>query len=110
MKKGNVKNKSASARELDGHGFGVLLERMDSKLDLVVEGHGTLDKKIDDLTENMNQKFFEVDQKFGIVKERFDGMDARFDTVDERFSAVFEELHLIRNELEPISEVSPPAI
>jgi len=99
MKKDRVKNESASIKELDQQGLGVLLEHMDSKLDLVVEGHEALDKKIDNLAENMSQKFSEVDQKFEIVKERFDAVDARFDAVDERFSSVFEELHLIRSDL-----------
>src|SRR3989344_2454641 len=92
MKKDRVKNESASIKELDQQGLGVLLEHMDSKLDLVVEGHEALDKKIDNMAENMSQKFFEVDQKFDIMKERFD-------TVDEKFSVVFEELHLIRSDL-----------
>src|SRR3989344_6789036 len=78
MKKDRVKNESASIKELDQQGLGVLLEHMDSKLDLVVGGHEALDKKIDNLEENINHKFSEVDQKFMVV---------------------FEELHLIHSDL-----------
>jgi hypothetical protein len=99
MKAHNKKNKSVSAKQLDQQGLGVLLEQMDSKLDLVVESHESLDRKIDALEKNINQKFFEVDQKFGIVNERLDTVDERFDAVDERFTTVLEELHLIRNDL-----------
>ena len=56
---------------------GVLLEDLDSKLDLVLEGHSGLDKKIDNLRGEMNERFKEVDYKFEVV---------------------FEQLHLIRNE------------
>lgn len=59
-------------------GIGVMLEQMDSKLDLVLEGQDALSARIDaletrlaDLQEEMNYKF----------------------------EAVFEELYLIRNEL-----------
>ncbi|MBI4159925.1 hypothetical protein HY504_02040 [Candidatus Wolfebacteria bacterium] len=58
--------------------FGVILENIDSKLDLVVEGHQVLDKKVDDLRLDMSQ---------------------RFDDVDYKFSVVLDELGVIRNEL-----------
>ncbi len=58
--------------------FGVVLEHIDSKLDLVVEGHQALDKKIEDFRGKVEQRFNEVDYKFELV---------------------FDELHLIRNEL-----------
>ncbi|MEK7162673.1 MAG: hypothetical protein AAB696_00020 [Patescibacteria group bacterium] len=58
--------------------FGVVLEIIDSKLDLVVEGQQTLDKKIDGVDEKVENLKEEMNYKFGIV---------------------FDELHLIRNEL-----------
>jgi len=58
--------------------FGVVLEDIDSKLDLVVEGHQGLDKKIEDFRGEVSERFNEVDYKFEIV---------------------FDELRLIRNEL-----------
>ena len=58
--------------------FGVILEDIDSKLDLVVEGVGTLDGKID--------------RHYGEFQE------FRKD-VGYKFELVFDELHLIRNEL-----------
>ncbi len=58
--------------------FSALLENMDSKIDVLVDGHQVLDKKIDDLRNDMDKRFNEVDYKF---------------------ETVFDELHLIRNEL-----------
>jgi len=58
--------------------FGVILEDIDSKLDLVAEGHQALDKKIEDFKNEVGVRFNEIDYKFELV---------------------FDELHLIRNEL-----------
>ncbi|PIU99279.1 hypothetical protein COS59_00545 [Candidatus Wolfebacteria bacterium CG03_land_8_20_14_0_80_36_15] len=58
--------------------FGVVLENIDSKLDLVVEGHQALDKKIDTNHQEFKEFRGEVNYKFGVV---------------------LDELRLIRNEL-----------
>ena len=100
-------------RPLSERHFGVILEDIDSKLNLVVEGQGALDVKIDKVDEKLEdfkkevnykfdivfEKFDEVDQKFDEVDQRFDEVDQRFDEVDQRFDEVTDELHVIRNEL-----------
>ena len=65
--------------------FGVVLENIDAKLDLVVEGHQVLDKKIDKNHQELKDFRSEVNYKFGVVFEKFD--------------EVADELHLIHNEL-----------
>jgi len=72
--------------------FGVVLEDIDSKLDLVLEGHQVLDKKIEDFRKKVDERFNEVDYKFEVVFEKFD-------EIDVQFSDVKDELHIIRNEL-----------
>ena len=57
---------------------GVVLEDIDSKLDLVIEGQQGLQKQITDNHEEFREFRQEVHQKFEIV---------------------FDELHLIRNDL-----------
>ena len=74
-KKMKINKKELSAPERH---FGAILEDIDSKLDLVVEGVGTLDGKID--------------RHYGEFQE------FRKD-VDYKFELVFDELRLIRNEL-----------
>lgn len=59
-----------------------LLENMDSKIDVILEGYQVLDKKISDLGEELNEKINVFRQE-----------------VDHKFERVFDELHLIRNEL-----------
>ncbi len=72
--------------------FGVILEHIDSKLDLVVEGHQALDKKIDKNHLEFQEFRNEVNYKFELVFGEFDEIDAQFNNVKD-------ELHIIRNEL-----------
>ena len=58
----------------------MILEDIDFKLDLVVEGHQILDKKIEGFREEV---------------------DGRFNDVDYKFELVFGELRLIRDESSP---------
>ena len=58
--------------------MGVVMERVDSKLDLVVEGQQVLGKKIDTVDKKVDNLRVEMDYKFEVV---------------------FDELRLIRNEL-----------
>ena len=58
--------------------FGVILENIDSKLDLVVEGQETLDVKID-----------KVDSKVDNLREE----------MNYKFEVALDELRIIRNEL-----------
>lgn len=75
MTKKRASGKQASSPE---RRLGVVLEDIDSKLDLVVEGHKALDTKIDKHHGEFREFRNEVNYKFGLV---------------------FDELHLIRNEL-----------
>jgi len=49
--------------------FGVILENIDSKFDLLVEGHKNLDKKIDRVEQNLGEFRQETDFKFKILTE-----------------------------------------
>lgn len=77
MKEKKVKINKKELSQAERH-FGVILENIDSKLDLVVEGVEVLDKKVS-----------QVDQKVDNLKSE----------MDYKFEVVFDELRLIRNEL-----------
>jgi hypothetical protein len=72
------------------HG-GVLLEDLDSKLDILVEGQVALDTKIDRHYEEFREFVSDAKFKFGVVFEKFEEMD-------DKFEIVFEELHELRKE------------
>lgn len=63
----------------------MVLENIDSKLDLIVEGHKALDKKVDRNHQEFQEFRQEVNYKFEVVFEKFDD--------------VTDELRVIRNEL-----------
>ncbi len=79
--------------------FGVVLENIDSKLDLLVEGHQALDKKIDKNHGEFQEFRREVNYKFDVVFEKFHEVDERFNTVDKRLSKVDDKLESIGSEL-----------
>jgi len=78
------KKKDLNNSKNETHYFGALLENMDSKIDVMLEGHQVLDKKIGDLKDDMNKRFNEVDYKL---------------------ETVFGELHLIHNDLKEFNLV-----
>lgn len=73
-----MKKVSKRKKEMKDGRLGVIVENMDSKIDLVLEGHKALDIKIDKNHEEFREFRKEVNYKFEIV---------------------FDELRLIRNEL-----------
>ena len=44
----------------------VILENIDKKFDIVIEGYSTLDRKIDDLVKSTAERFDLVDFKFSV--------------------------------------------
>lgn len=97
------KKKDLNNSKNEAHYFGALLENMDSKIDVILEGHQVLDKKIGDLDEKLSKKIGDLDEKFESLNEKVDGLDEKVEDfrkeVNYKFDIVFDELHLIRNDL-----------
>lgn len=91
--------KRAKNKKIEERQFGVVLESLDSKMDLMLEGHHALDKKIDNNHQEFQEFRGEVNYKFEVVFEKFDEIDARFGKIDVQFDEVKDELRIIRNEL-----------
>ena len=68
----------------------VILESIDSKFDLVLEGHASLDRKIDALAQRTEERFDLVDFKIDTLNQKIDAVDERLskkiDDVDEHLS------------------------
>jgi uncharacterized coiled-coil protein SlyX len=62
--------------------IGVMIEDLDAKFRLLMEGFGSLDRRVESLEVKIEERFREVDYKFEVVFERFQEMDARFDELD----------------------------
>jgi len=100
-KKINKKQLSPSERH-----FGVVLEDIDSKLDLLVEEHQGLNNKVEELdvkVDRLNSKVEELDIKVDAVDRKVDAVDRKVENLrtemDYKFELTFDELRLIRNEL-----------
>lgn len=58
----------------------VILENIDGKFDLVLEGYSTLNKKIDVLAQRTDERFDLVDLKFDAVQQWMDNLEKKIDT------------------------------
>jgi len=54
----------------------IILENIDKKFDIVIEGYSTLDRKIDNLTKKTDERFDLVDLKFEALSEKIDSVAA----------------------------------
>ena len=91
-------------RPLSERHFGVILEDIDSKLDLVVEGQGALDVKIDKVDEKLEDFKKEVNYKFDIVFEKFDEVDQKFDKVDQKFDKVDQKFDEVDQKFDEVDQ------
>jgi len=91
-------------RPLSERHFGVILEDIDSKLDLVVEGQGALDVKIDKVDEKLEDFKKEVNYKFDIVFEKFDEVDQKFDKVDQKFDEVDQKFDKVDQKFDEVDQ------
>lgn len=54
----------------------MILDNIDKKFDIVIEGYNTLDKKIDDLAKKTDERFDLVDCKFEVLNKKIDAVAA----------------------------------
>jgi chaperonin cofactor prefoldin len=47
------------------------------------------DERLDDLKENVNERFDQVDKRFDRIERRFDSIDARFDSLQRTIIVCF---------------------
>jgi hypothetical protein len=87
--------------------FEILLESMDSKINLILEGYSVLDKRIVDEGEKrreenelLNVKISALSHRFDAVDSRLDGIDGRLDSIDGRLDSIHSELIDHRNNSE----------
>ena len=75
----------------------ILLEDMNSKFELVLEGHEVLRKEIGDLDRKNDERFDMVDLKFDALNEKVDHVDKRLGT---KIDAVADDLAAHRRDTE----------
>jgi hypothetical protein len=105
------KFKPSEVNDMQKEHFEILLESMDSKFSLMLEGFSTLDKKIDDFKGELKEDISLLDVKISALSNRIDavetnlsnrldGVDARLDGIDARLDVMNDELIAHRNNTE----------
>ncbi len=82
----------------------VILESIDSKFNLVLEGHDALRQEIRDLAQKTDERFDLVDFKIDTLNKKIDTVDERLgkkiDTVEKNLAQVAADLRAHRNDTE----------
>jgi molybdopterin-guanine dinucleotide biosynthesis protein len=87
----------------------VLLESMDKKFDIVIEGYSTLNGKIDNLARRTDERFDLVDLKFEAMSKRIDDVEqslsVRIDSVEAKLKEVGTDLKEHRADTEAHQDI-----
>lgn len=82
--------------------FEILLENMDSKINMILEGYSVLDKRIVDEGEKRREENELLNVKISALSHRFDAVDSRFDGIDRRLDGIDGRLDGIDGRLDGI--------
>ena len=59
-----------------------------------------MDRKIDALRTENNEKFESIDQKFDAIDKRFESIDKRFESIDQKFDAIDKRFEAMDKKIE----------
>ena len=82
--------------------FEILLESVDSKINLILEGFSVLNKKIEDERAERKEDNVLLNEKISALSKRFDGVDSRLDGIDARLDGIDARLDGIDARLDGI--------
>ena len=78
----------------------ILLESMDSKMQITLEAVTAVDHKIDSVRDELKEEIAILDCKIMGLSKRVDTIDKKVDAVDKKVDAVHKELTAHRNDTE----------
>src|SRR5665647_2186402 len=78
----------------------ILLESMDSKMQVVVEAVCSLNDKVDGVETRINARIDNVDSILKVTIDEVAALHKKVDAVDKKVDAVYEELVAHRNDTE----------
>lgn len=82
---------------MDNHQLQIILESIDNKFQLVLEGHSSLANQIADFKQETNERFDRVDFKFQVLNDKIDAVD---ENLTEKIDAVAADLKAHRVDTE----------
>ena len=77
----------------------ILLESMDSKMQLTLEAVTVLDHKIDSVRDELKEDIAVLDCKIMGLSKRVDTLDKKIDTVDKKIDVVDKKVDAVHKEL-----------
>ncbi len=78
----------------------ILLESIESKMQITVEAVSSLNDKIDGVEDRLNTKIDNMDSILRVTVEEVASLHKKVDAVDKKVDAVYEELVAHRNDTE----------
>ena len=78
----------------------ILLESMDSKMQITLEAVGSLNYKFDGVEERLNTRIDQMDNLLRATVEEVVSLHKKVDVVDKKVDAVYEELVAHRSDTE----------
>ena len=78
----------------------ILLESMDSKMQITVEAVGSLNDKIDGVERRLNARIDNIDSILQVTVGEVAALHKKVDVVDKKVDAVYEELLAHRSDTE----------
>ena len=78
----------------------ILLESMDSKMQITLEAVTAVDHKIDSVRDELKEEIAILDCKIMGLSKRVDTIDKKVDALDKKVDAVHKELTAHRNDTE----------
>jgi chromosome segregation ATPase len=68
--------------------FEVLLESIETKVNVIAEGHGALVERLDRMERRFETRFDGLESRFDGLESRFDGLESRFNGLESRFNGL----------------------
>jgi chromosome segregation ATPase len=68
--------------------FEVLLESIETKVNVIAEGHGALVERLDRMERRFEARFDGLESRFDGLESRFDGLESRFNGLESRFNGL----------------------
>ena len=91
-----IKTRKDALISLTDNQFGVILEDINRKFDVLVEGHGVLSQKIDGVEDRLSNEIKEVRDDLGIFKSEIGNFRK---STENNFQSAFQYLSRIDDEL-----------
>ena len=86
--------------------FNVLFEDIKSKVQLVLEGHAILDRKIESTRQDLKDTILQVHQEVKWTNERIDETNERIDKTNQQLQELSKEIkHVLSNHEERLTHL-----